>query len=229
MAAALVSRRHGSGRDRKPGWAPPRIIGGTAGGRRIHCPPDPRIRPVTDRVKEALFNILFTVDGSNALDLFAGCGSVGIEALSRGAEHCTFVDDLPGAVAAIRRNVGTCGVEDRSTVVRSDVMGWLERLAAPSGPGPWDLVFVDPPYDLEIASLERIARRLSYPGLMTDHARVVYERRTGDPAPPLPDGCELQTARAYGQTTLYVAERRPRGPNPEASGDGLPTPDPANT
>lgn len=204
--------RHASERDRRPGWMPPRVITGSAKGRRLFCPPDPRIRPATDRLKTALFNILFDVDELAVLDLFAGCGAIGIEALSRGAAHATFVDSHRGAVEAIRANLTACRLGERASVVEADAAGWTERAGHRGGlvATPFDLVFVDPPYDLPVASLERIATALSTPGFLSPYARLAFERRTGDDPPPLPEGCEMVLQRAYGQTTLFVAEHRPQ-------------------
>lgn len=211
-----MTRRHGSASDRRPGWMPPRVITGTAKGRRLYCPPDGRIRPATDRLKTALFNILFEVEGVVALDLFAGCGAVGIEALSRGAAHVTFVDDYAPAVAAIRRNLADCGLEERATVVEGDCAAWLEAATGRRGLQAFGLVFVDPPYDVAVASLERIAAALSIPGTLSPRCRLAYERRSGDPPPPLPQGCDIVLERAYGQTTLFVAELTdPHEPNQE--------------
>jgi len=183
------------------------VITGSAKGRRLYCPPDDRIRPATDRLKTALFNILFDVSDTRALDLFAGCGAVGIEALSRGAAHVTFVDDYGPAVAAIRRNLADCRLSARATVVEADCVRWTESAArSVAAPSPYDLVFVDPPYEVAVPSLERIAAALSTPGLLSPHARIVFERRVGADPPPLPRGWEIVLQRAYGQTALSVAE-----------------------
>lgn len=183
------------------------MITGTAKGRRLFCPPDARIRPATDRLKTALFNILFDVDGLRALDLYAGCGAVGIEALSRGASHVTFVDSYGPAVGAIRKNLVDCRLAGAATVVEADCVTWAEAAARRvAAAPPYDLVFVDPPYDVAVPSLERIAAALSTPGFLSPYARIVYERRTGDGPPPLPQGCEIVLQRGYGQTALFVAE-----------------------
>lgn len=180
----------------------PRIVSGTAKGRRLYVPPGELVRPATDRLKQALFNILIDVEDEEVLDLFAGCGSLGIEALSRGAAHSTFADAAPEAVAAIRRNLETCGLAERATVLAGDVMGVLEREPR----RPWDLVFIDPPYALGVPFLERIAELLGQPGRLSGSARIAFERATGDPPPPLPAGFEFRLQRSYGQTTLFLAE-----------------------
>jgi len=118
-----------------------RVITGTARGRRLAEPKDMSIRPTTDQVKEALFSIVqFDVPGRRVLDLFAGTGQLGIEALSRGAGECVFVDQDSAALELVRKNLDTCGFTAQA--VRSDALTYLSRC----GCGKFDLVFVDPPY-----------------------------------------------------------------------------------
>ena len=116
-----------------------RVITGTARGRRLFEPKDNSIRPTTDQVKEALFSVVqFDVPGRRVLDLFAGTGQLGIEALSRGAAECVFVDRDPAAVALVRKNLAVCGFE--AQVFRADALGYVSR------GGKFDLIFIDPPY-----------------------------------------------------------------------------------
>ena len=116
-----------------------RVITGTARGRKLREPKDQSIRPTTDMVKEAIFSIVqFDVPGRRVLDLFAGTGQLGIEALSRGARECVFVDSSPASLQLVRQNLSICGFE--GTVVRSDALSFLRRC------GRFDLVFIDPPY-----------------------------------------------------------------------------------
>jgi 16S rRNA (guanine966-N2)-methyltransferase len=120
-----------------------RIVAGTARGRRIEAPAGRDTRPTNDRVREAIFNSLGSLDaivGSTVVDLFAGSGALGLEALSRGAAHVTFVDDDRHARRAIERNIDTLGFADRSEVVAADALGYLA-----AGP-PVDLLLCDPPY-----------------------------------------------------------------------------------
>lgn len=122
-----------------------RVIAGTAGGRKLEPPDGLDIRPTTDRVREAVFNALFSrldLDDCRVVDLFAGTGAYGIEALSRGAQHATFVERDRRAVELIRRNVESLGFDDQSTVLQSDALTWAQRS---SGTMP-DVVFCDPPY-----------------------------------------------------------------------------------
>jgi len=119
-----------------------RVISGTARGHRLQAVPGDTTRPITDRVKEALFNILAgAVEGSRVLDLFAGTGAVGIEALSRGAAHAVFVDRSPAALRTIRMNLEHTRLADRATVVHADAFKFL------GGPieQPFDLIYVAPP------------------------------------------------------------------------------------
>jgi 16S rRNA (guanine966-N2)-methyltransferase len=132
-----------------------RVIAGSARGVVLGAVP-PGTRPLADRAREGLFSSLGSlVQGARWADLFAGTGAVGIEALSRGAEACTFVDRSPRAVRAIRENLARAGVEDRGRVVRGDVLGTLRRER-----GRFDLVFLDPPYRHPAEGLRRILHRV---------------------------------------------------------------------
>lgn len=122
-----------------------RIVAGTARGRTIVAPDGDTTRPTTDRVREAVFNALFSrvdLDGAVVADLFAGSGAMGLEALSRGAEHVTFVDSDRHAVRAIETNVATLGFADAATIRSDDVAAFLARPSADA----FDLVILDPPY-----------------------------------------------------------------------------------
>jgi 16S rRNA (guanine966-N2)-methyltransferase len=129
-----------------------RVIGGELRGRRLSAPVGPGVRPTADRVREAIFDILYSlggVEGLQVADLFAGSGALGIEALSRGASAVTFVERDPLSVAAIRRNLESVGLADGegagdATVVRADVDAWVATTAS-----RYDLVLCDPPYDYE--------------------------------------------------------------------------------
>ena len=120
-----------------------RVITGIARGRRLKEPNGMETRPTTDRVKEGIFSsIQFEVEGRKVLDLFGGTGQMGIEALSRGAAHCTFVDLQKQAVAIIRENVNSTGFADQSTVIQGDALAYLSRCRE-----KFDLIFLDPPYE----------------------------------------------------------------------------------
>jgi len=124
-----------------------RVVAGTAGGRRLHAPPGRALRPTSERVREAVFSSLESmggVDGATVLDLFAGTGALGIEALSRGASHAVFVDADPDALAAVRSNLEATGLTHNGHVVRSDVVRFLQRQHV-----GFDLAFADPPYEFQ--------------------------------------------------------------------------------
>jgi 16S rRNA (guanine966-N2)-methyltransferase len=125
-----------------------RIISGEFGGRRLTLPADSRVRPTADRVREAWMSILGErLVGASVLDLFAGSGALGLEALSRGAERATFVELAPTSLAAIRANVDALGVKDRVTIHRGDAMRFIERLDGVA----FDLALADPPYSIPFA------------------------------------------------------------------------------
>ena len=122
-----------------------RIIAGAFRGRRLHAPKGNRIRPTIDRVREAIFNIIAAeVAGAKVLDLFAGTGAMGLEALSRGAQFCCFVDQGEEAVRLIRENVQLCGVQDRSRIIQGPAASAIRRLGSENE--LFDLIFMDPPY-----------------------------------------------------------------------------------
>ena len=174
-----------------------RVVAGTFKGRRLAAPAGRRTRPTQDRVREALFSILGDVEGARVLDLFAGSGALGIEALSRGAARCTFVEREQGAVAAIRRNLAALGVEAR--VVRGDALRFLSGSRA----GRYDLVFLDPPYDFAGRMAAAIAERL--PAVLSPDARIVTE---SDKRTPLELPFPLALERVYGDTRIAIHHAR---------------------
>ena len=183
-----------------------RVIAGEAKGRRLTGIRRSAIRPTSDRVREALFSALgAAVPGADVLDLYAGSGALGIEALSRGAASAVFVDSGREAVDAIHANLALTRMDDRATVVRTAVGGFL----ATGRHGPFDVVFLDPPY-AEGPPLEDL-EALVGGGLLGDGAWVVLETR-GPDAPPPVDGLELTSLRRYGDTTLVFL--RPPGQEP---------------
>jgi 16S rRNA (guanine966-N2)-methyltransferase len=169
-----------------------RVVAGRYKGRRLEAPPGRDTRPTADRVREALFSILGPLDGLRVLDLFAGSGALGIEALSRGAAQATFVEDDPRALAALRSNLEAVGAEP--VVHGADALAFLA-----TSPGPYDLVFVDPPY----SSAQRIARELSerLPGVLAQGALIVSE---SDKRNPLTLDLPLEDERTYGHTRIAI-------------------------
>jgi 16S rRNA (guanine966-N2)-methyltransferase len=169
-----------------------RVVAGAYKGRTLHAPRGRRTRPTADRVREALFSILGDVNGLRVLDLFAGSGALGIEALSRGASEAVFVDRDPRAIAAVRRNLDAVGAE--GAVVQGQATTFIgQRQRA------YDLVFVDPPYDSAHRLAESLSERL--PALLTDDARIVTE---SDKRQPLLLDLPLVLERSYGDTRIAV-------------------------
>jgi 16S rRNA (guanine966-N2)-methyltransferase len=163
-----------------------RIIAGEFGGRRLAAPRDRRIRPTADRVREAWMSILGPrLPGAKVLDLFAGTGALGLEALSRGADSADFVEKNAGALALLAANIETLGVRDRCRVVRGDAIRFAQDLAA----GAYDLALADPPYaDDAAARLVELFRRTPFAGVLAvEHAASASlpgdeSRRYGDTA-----------------------------------------------
>jgi len=177
-----------------------RIIAGFAGSLTIAVP-GAGTRPTSDRVREAIFSALEArdaIDGMRVLDLYAGSGALGLEAASRGAAHVTLVDR---SIATAKSNAARIlkQAPPRPPVIVTSGQAVQAFLA--STPGEWDLVFIDPPYDLGAAELEANLTALA-PQLNPD-AIVVLERSSRTPAPELPRGLELDRRKDYGDTALY--------------------------
>ncbi|WP_418276442.1 RsmD family RNA methyltransferase [Isoptericola jiangsuensis] len=210
-----------------------RIVAGTVGGRSLAVPPS-GTRPTSERVREAVFSRLEhlgVVEGARVLDLFAGSGALGIEAASRGAAEVTLVDSARKAADVARRNVADLGLRGTVRVLAEPAERCTGRLAetaqaaAAGTPGDTententasgtdtarglvDLVLVDPPYDLPVATLDRVLADLATPGVLARDAVVVVERgkRSGEPA--WPPGLVGFAAKSYGDTVVHYAEPR---------------------
>jgi 16S rRNA (guanine(966)-N(2))-methyltransferase RsmD len=147
-----------------------RIIAGRLKGRRLTAPRGSRVRPTSDSLRETLFNVIGAfVDGARVLDAFAGTGALGLEAISRGAGHVTFIERDPAALGALERNVAACGAADACAIIRGDFPIALRRIT-----GAFDLILLDPPY--ETADLAAIvaaaAPRVTPPGrVVLEHSR----------------------------------------------------------
>lgn len=173
-----------------------RVVAGRYGGRRLSAPRGSTTRPTADRVREALFALLGDIEAARALDLFAGSGALGIEALSRGAGSATFVDSAPSAVRAVRANLDSLGVEG-AEVRRQDARAFLRNARAQGR--QYDLVFLDPPYR-RAGGLARELSSLLVP-VLAPRARVATEsdrRASLDLALPMRD------ERRYGDTLIRL-------------------------
>ncbi len=168
-----------------------RVVAGELGGRKLVSPEGLATRPTTDRVREAVFNALGSagwLDGALVADLFAGTGAIGIEALSRGAEHCTFVERDRAALAALDENIATLGIEDRTRVIRSDAMQAATTLDV-------DVLFADPPYDF--SGWETLLSTVRADVVIAESGRAVEAI----------DGWSVLRARRYGRAWVTFLER----------------------
>jgi 16S rRNA (guanine966-N2)-methyltransferase len=185
-----------------------RIIGGVAGGRRIAVPPL-GTRPTTDRVREALFNIVTArrdLDGMSVVDLYAGSGALGLEALSRGATSALFVESDHRAAAVLARNIATLGLP--GAMLRR---GLVAAVLAAGTAGPVDLVMADPPYGVETIEIHAVLEALTTRGWTQDGTLAVIERAAGSAPLSWPAGWQCLPQRVYGDTRLELAEWLPAG------------------
>ena len=170
-----------------------RVITGAARGRKLMEPKDMAVRPTTDMVKEAIFSIVqFDVPGRRVLDLFAGTGQLGIEALSRGARECVFVDNSPAALKLVRQNLELCGM--KAPVVRADAQSYL------AGCGKFDLVFMDPPYRKGLYG-EILAAAFQF-DILSDGGIILVESERGEPLPEAPAPYVRGKTSHYGKISL---------------------------
>ncbi len=175
----------------------PRIVAGAAGGRRLAVPSGRATRPTSDRAREALYSTLaglVELSGAAVLDLYAGSGAVGLEALSRGASRAVLVESDATAVQAIRDNVSTLGLAGAEVVA-----GRVEHYCQRSTPGEFDVVFADPPYAL--------ADPVVGSGLVRTGGIIVVERASRNPAWQWPQGIAPIKEKRYGDSTLWYGRR----------------------
>ncbi|MBB5955480.1 16S rRNA (guanine966-N2)-methyltransferase [Saccharothrix tamanrassetensis] len=180
-----------------------RIVAGTAGGRRLQVPPR-GTRPTSDRVREALFSsleALVDLDGARVLDLYAGSGALGFEALSRGAVDATFVESDKRAAEVLKANARTLGLPGASVVNRA-----AEAAVATPAEQPRDVVFADPPYAVTDEELHRVLRSLVVNGWTADGTVIIVERAARSAEPSWPRPLESLRSKRYGDTALYWAE-----------------------
>jgi 16S rRNA (guanine966-N2)-methyltransferase len=174
-----------------------RIISGTYKGRTLKSVRDPRLRPAADRVRESIFNILqnrLRLRGARVLDLFAGSGSLGFEALSRGAAQAVFVDDWQEATKVIEENSRLLRCEDRCHIVKTDVHRFLSNAE-----GQYDLIFVDPPYRLESAS--DLPHKIVEKGLLSPPGLIIMEHASRTKI-TTNTNLSLLSERTFGNTTV---------------------------
>ncbi|MEU0572085.1 16S rRNA (guanine(966)-N(2))-methyltransferase RsmD [Nonomuraea sp. NPDC005983] len=179
-----------------------RIIAGSAGGRRLTVPPGRGTRPTSDRAREGIFltlDSLHGLDGARVLDLYAGSGAVGLEALSRGAAHALLVESDQRAVRTIRANVDALGLPGARVVADK-----VERvLGRPPEGEPYDIVFADPPYALADEDVTRVLELLRDNGWLAGEALVAFERETRGKSLVWPEGYFEERVRRYGEASVW--------------------------
>lgn len=183
-----------------------RIIAGELGGRRLATPPGDRTRPTSDRVREALFGALSAardLSQTRVLDLYAGSGAVGVEAISRGAAYAMFIESHPKTAGLLRRNLAGLGVSDRAKVVAASVPSIL----AEGADDPFDVVFADPPYSLDTDRIGSMLNLLLAHGWLSEDADIIVERSARDDALTWPEGLTEMRSRRYGESMLWYGRR----------------------
>ena len=172
-----------------------RVITGTAGGRKLKSPNGDAVRPTTDHVKQAVFNILqFDMEGRRVLDLFAGTGQLGIEALSRGAKSCVFIDESREAVKIVKENLKACGLS--APVLQENALNYLRRGER------FDLIFVDPPYDAGL--YEPVLNTLNSVDNLSDGGIIICEARRETALPELPAPYRKGKEYRYGKVKICI-------------------------
>ena len=186
-----------------------RIISGISKGRRLATPKSQAIRPTSDRVKESIFNILGeVVEGKVVLDLFAGTGNLGIEALSRGAKKVLFVEKGRQAIRLIQKNLSQLGMRERSEIIPKDVnraIGILKQRGE-----TFDLILMDPPYEKGL--IQRTLKKLNSQKIYHEDSILVIEHDRREPLPGIVDGWNLIRQRGIGDTLISFLT--PRSPSP---------------
>ncbi|RRK11609.1 16S rRNA (guanine(966)-N(2))-methyltransferase RsmD [Lactiplantibacillus garii] len=185
-----------------------RIVAGDFGGRRLKAVPGMQTRPTTDKVKEAVFNIIGPYfDGGRSLDMFAGSGGLSIEAVSRGIDHAVLIDRQYQAIKTIKDNVTVTKAVDRFEIIKGDAPRVLERLAAQKE--RFDLVFLDPPYAKQ--QIVKDVLRCDELGLLNPACRIVCETDTNAMLPAELPGFKLLRRQDYGITVITIYQKEETG------------------
>ncbi|MEU9835182.1 16S rRNA (guanine(966)-N(2))-methyltransferase RsmD [Streptosporangium sp. NPDC048047] len=179
-----------------------RVIAGSAGGRRLAVPPGRGTRPTSDRAREGIFStvgsLLGPLDGARVLDLYAGSGAIGLEALSRGAAHALLVESDAKAVRTIRANIASLGLPGAELAADR-----VERVLARGADEPYDLVFADPPYAVADVEVRAVLERLRDHGWLAGDALVAVERESRGGSLEWPSGYEEERVRRYGEASVW--------------------------
>lgn len=174
-----------------------RVISGSARGRKLVSRPGESTRPTADKVKESVFNIIQAhVSGSRVLDLFAGSGALGIEALSRGADHATFVEKDFGAMNIVKTNLENTRLSDKSSLIKGDALSFLKNTDE-----RFDIIFIDPPYASGL--YEEVFSLISSRRLLSPEGIIISEHKTGAEV-TLCNGLRLLSERKYGNVSVSI-------------------------
>jgi 16S rRNA (guanine(966)-N(2))-methyltransferase RsmD len=198
-----------------------RIITGTAKGRRLRSPRGRDVRPTADRVKESIFNILGNQwENTNVLDLFAGTGNLGLEAISRGARHVCFVEKSRASLKILRENVSSCGFASRATILGMEVRRALNLLGRRRE--SFRVIFADPPYGR--GWVEKILREILIQGVLSPEGVIVMEHASHEPLARDLEALTLLERKTYGETVvsflgLKVQEKKEGSGNPDRAGE----------
>jgi len=183
-----------------------RVISGSARGRRLKELQGMQTRPTTDKVKESLFNIIqFDIPGRKVLDLFGGTGQLGIEALSRGAAGCTFVEQRRDAVRLIQENLKECRLEDKARVVPGEALAFLSSCRE-----KFDVIFLDPPYHTDL--MDRALELVTKIDILSEHGIIICETMADRQLPQLEAPYEWGKDYRYGQIKLTIGRRQGSDP-----------------
>lgn len=178
-----------------------RIIGGEWRGRKLHFPDAPNLRPTPDRVRETIFNWLMpVVHGARCLDLFAGSGALGLEALSRGAAFITFVDSHKKVTQALQAHLDLLNANDNAEVLQMDSVKFLKNTSQ-----PYDVVFLDPPYHLDF--MQKVVPLLEQNGWLTDNAMLYLEIEKRQSLPELPNNWQQLKEKTAGEVNYFLFQR----------------------
>jgi len=183
-----------------------RVISGSARGRRLKELQGMQTRPTTDKVKESLFNIIqFDIPGRKVLDLFGGTGQLGIEALSRGAASCTFVEQRRDAVRLIQENLKECRLEDKARVVPGEALAFLTACRE-----KFDVIFLDPPYHTDL--MDRALELVTKIDILSEHGIIICETMADRQLPQVEAPYEWGKDYRYGQIKLTIGRRQGSDP-----------------
>ena len=182
-----------------------RLIAGELGGRKIRFPDARGLRPTADRTRETLFNwLLNDIDGSICLDLFAGSGALGFEAVSRGAAHVIMVEASAGVARQLQQNSQLLAVEDRVTVISRKAMSYLSEAEKSGIEQPFNIVFIDPPF--ADGQLDQVMENLFSSNVLADTAKIYVERDLKQEMPVLPENCAVIRDKKAGQVAFSLLE-----------------------